>query len=146
MVRGSVVRIFKTKWLARFARQQRIGDRSLVEAIARTGRGLVDADLGGGLIKQCVARPGQGRSGGFRMLIAYRAGERAVFLFGFAKNERDNIEPDELLSLREIGAAWLEANADQIDQALADETLSETRHDDDEAADPADKGIARDGR
>jgi hypothetical protein len=84
------VRIFKTKWLARFARQQRIEDRSLAEAIARASRGLADADPGGGVIKQRVARPGQGRSGGHRLLIAYREGERAVFLYGFAKNERDN--------------------------------------------------------
>jgi hypothetical protein len=57
---------------------------------------LVDANLGGGLIKQRVARPGQGRRGGFRNLMAYRAGAHTVFLYGFAKNERDNIGPDEL--------------------------------------------------
>ena len=59
------------------------------------------------------------------MVIAYRAGDRAVFLYGFAKNERDNIEPDELLTLREVGAGWLEATQLQIDQALTDETLKE---------------------
>jgi hypothetical protein len=73
----------------------------LREAIERASRGSIDADLGGGIIKQRVARPGQGRSGGYRMLIAYRAGGRAVFLYAFAKNERDNIDPDELLTLRE---------------------------------------------
>jgi hypothetical protein len=59
-------------------------------------RGLVDADLGGGVIKQRIARPGQGRSGGFRVLLAYRAEERTVFLYGFAKSERDNVDDDEL--------------------------------------------------
>ena len=67
-------------------------------------RGLVDAELGGGVVKQRVARAGQGRSGGYRMLIAYRAGDRAVFLYGFAKRERENVDADELLTLREIGA------------------------------------------
>jgi hypothetical protein len=119
------VRIFKTKWLARFARRQGIADRHLVEAVARAARGLVDADLGGGLIKQRVARPGQGRSGGHRMLIAYRAGDIAVFLYAFAKNERDNIEPDELLTLREIGAAWLAASQAQIERAIAEQALQE---------------------
>jgi hypothetical protein len=128
------VRIFKTKWLVRFARRQRIGDRSLIEAIARAGRGLIDADLGGGLIKQRVARPGQGRSGGHRMLIAYRAGDRAVFLYGFAKNERENIAPDELLTLREIGAAWLEAAPRRIDRALAEKTLEEVTDGEEEEA------------
>ena len=67
------VRIFKTRWVARFSRRERIEDRSLLEAILRAERGIIDADLGGGIIKQRVARPGQGRSGGFRMLVA---GER----------------------------------------------------------------------
>jgi hypothetical protein len=112
-----------TKWLARYARRERIADESLREAIERAERGLVDADLGGGVIKQRVARAGQGRSGGYRMLVAYRAGHRAVFLYGFAKRERENIDPDELVTLREIGAAWLAADARQIARALTEDVL-----------------------
>jgi hypothetical protein len=125
MVLGCGVRIFKTKWLVRYARRERITDRSLREAIERAARGLIDADLGGGSIKQRVARGGQGRSGGYRMLVAYRAGTRAVFLYAFAKNERENIGPDELLTWREIGAGWLAADARQIAHALAEEILQE---------------------
>jgi len=124
------VQIFKTKWLARFVRRERITDTSLREAIERAERGVIDADLGGGLIKQRVARQGQGRSGGYRMMVAYRAMNRAVFLYGFAKNERDNIDPDELLSLREIAACWLAADDAKIAQALEEEALQEI--DDDE--------------
>jgi hypothetical protein len=98
------VRTFNTKWLVRYARRERITDRSLSDAIERAARGLIDADLGGGIIKQRVAREGQGRSGGYRILVAYRAGARAVFLYAFAKNERENIGSDELLTWREIGA------------------------------------------
>jgi hypothetical protein len=127
------VRIFKTKWLVRFARRQRIADIRLVEAIGRAERGLIDADLGGGLIKQRIARAGEGRSGGHRVLIAYHAGDRAVFLYGFAKNERDNIGQDELLTLREIGLAWLSAALDRIDRALAEEVLQEVTDGDEEA-------------
>jgi hypothetical protein len=123
------VQTFKTKWLARFARHEGITDRSLGEAIERAERGLIDADLGGGLIKQRVARPGQGRSGGYRTIVAYRAHGRAVFLYGFAKNERDNIDPDQLLSLREIAAAWLAADAAKIQQALDEGALQEVQHD-----------------
>ncbi len=119
------MRIFKTRWLVRFARRERITDVSLKEAIARAERGLVDADLGGGVIKQRVAREGQGRSGGHRMLIAYRMGERAVFLYGFAKSERENIGPDELQTLREIGAMWLAASDNKIKLALQDVILEE---------------------
>ncbi len=68
----------------------------LCEAIERAERGIVDADLGGGVIKQRVARPGQGRSGGYRTLIAFRSETRAVFLFGFAKNDLDSIGDSDL--------------------------------------------------
>jgi hypothetical protein len=109
----------------RFARRERIGDDSLRDAIERAERGLIEADLGGGIIKQRIARRGQGRSGGYRMLIAYRVGVRAVFLYAFAKSERENIDPDELLTLREIGGAWLAADAGRIAQALAGGVLQE---------------------
>ena len=95
------------------------------EAIERAAAGLVDADLGGHLIKQRVARPGRGRSGGYRTLIAFRTRDVSVFLYGFAKRERENIDPDELLTLREIGSAWLGADAARIVQALNDEALYE---------------------
>jgi hypothetical protein len=116
-------------------------------AIERAELGLVDADLGGGVIKQRVARAGQGRSGGYRMLIAYRAKARAVFLYGFAKQERENIDPDELLTLRYIGAAWLAADAAEIERALRDDVLQEVTHGDETQgeAEPLDDGIAGDG-
>ena len=123
------MRIFKTKWFVRYARQEKIGDHSLREAIERAERGIVDADLGGGIIKQRVARAGQGRSAGFRLLIAYRSGDRAVFLYGFAKKERDNIEDDELETLREIGAAWLEAKVDHLERAIREGVLQEASYD-----------------
>ena len=85
------VRIFKTKLFARFARRERIKDGDLCEAVERAERGLVDADLGGGVIKQRVAREGQGRSGGYRALLAFRSREITVFVYGFAKNDRDNM-------------------------------------------------------
>ena len=127
------MRVFKTKWLVRWVRRERIADRSLREAIERAERGLVDADLGGGIIKQRVARAGQGRSGGYRMLVAYRTGHRAVFLYGFAKRERENIDADELLTLREIGAAWLAADPRSITQAIKEGALQEVIDDEKEA-------------
>jgi hypothetical protein len=115
--------------MARYVRPERIADSSLREAIERAGRGTIDADLGGGTINQRVARGGQSRSGGYRMLIAYRVGTRAMFLYAFAKNERENIDPDELLTLREIGATWLTADAQRIVRALEAEILQEVTND-----------------
>ena len=123
------MRIFKTKWLARFARREGIDDRSLRAAIERAEQGLIDADLGGGLIKQRVARPGRGRSGGYRMIVGYRVKDRAVFLLGFAKNERENIEDNELLSLRETAERWLAADTARIQKELELGNLQEIDHD-----------------
>lgn len=99
------MRVYKIKGFARFQRRERITDKSLVEAVLGAERGLIDADLGRGLIKQRVAQPGQGKSGGFRTLIAYRRGERAVLLFGFAKNERATIDDDELDGVAACGTS-----------------------------------------
>jgi hypothetical protein len=96
------MRIFKTRWFARWSKRERVGDSALREAVERAEKGLIDADLRGGVIKQRVARVGQGRSGGYRTIVVYRAADRAIFLYGFAKNERDNIDDDELATFREL--------------------------------------------
>ncbi len=123
------MRVYKTKWFARFARRERISDSSLCDAVQRAERGLVDAALGGGVIKQRVARPGQGRSGGYRVLIAYRHDVKAVFLYGFAKSERDNVEDDELDTARDIAKGWLEADARQFARAIAEGLIQEVDYD-----------------
>ena len=141
------MRIFKVKAFARFTRRERITDASLCEAIAQAERGLVDADLGGGLIKLRVARPGQGKRGGYRMLIAFRSKLRAVFLFGFAKSELDNIDDDQLATLRETSALWLAANAQKIDRAIKDGLLIEVRDDGkEENQHPSDQRNAGNGK
>jgi hypothetical protein len=113
------LRVFRTKEFSRYARRQGIRDEALCEAVARAERGLIDADLGGGLIKQRMARPGQGRSGGYRTLMAWRAAARTVFLYAFAKSERDNIEPDELRFWREVGAGFLGLDREGLANLLA---------------------------
>lgn len=83
-----ILRIFKTKPFSRFATRERITDAMLYEAVERAEKGIVDADLGGNIIKQRVARQGQGRSKGYRVLIAVRIKKRYVFMHGFAKMKR----------------------------------------------------------
>lgn len=109
-----MTRIFKNKWFVRYARKERIDDAALCEAINRAERGLVDADLGGGLIKQRVARPGEGRSGGFRTIVVYQTEEKAFFIYGFAKNERDNIEAHDLRLFKQAAAAYLAMAAGEL--------------------------------
>lgn len=121
--------IYKTKEFARFARREGISDLTLLDAAGRAGRSLVDADLGGGLIKQRVARQGQGRSGGYRTLMAFRAGARTVFLYGFAKSERDNIGPDELDFWRRVAGALLTMDAAQTRTLLTAREIMEVDDD-----------------
>jgi hypothetical protein len=113
------LRIFKIRWFDRFARKEGIDDRDLYKTVARAEQGAVDADLGGGLIKQRVARKGAGKRGGYRTILAYRAGERAVFLYGFAKSARDNIALDELLALRRAASEALGWSKRQVEELVA---------------------------
>lgn len=113
------MRIFLTKEFARFARRENITDEALCEAIARAERGLIDAALGGGLIKQRVPRAGQGRSGGFRTLIAYRQEHLAVYLHGFSKSSQDNLDDAELEALKAAASVIFELDAAMIEKAVA---------------------------
>ena len=99
------------------------------EAIARAERGLIDADLGGGLIKQRVARLGGGRSGGYRAIIAYRAASKAFFLHGFAKSDQENIGEDELITLRKFGLRLMTADVETLNGMLEDGSLKEVEDD-----------------
>ena len=129
------MRVFVTKVFARFARKERLDNGRLCEAIKRAERGAIDADLGGHLIKQRVARPGGGRSGGTRTVIAYRAEQRSVFLYGFAKNERDNIDDRELADLKKLAWHYLGYSDAQIATALICSELTEIECDDEEEGD-----------
>ncbi len=115
------------KTFARFARSEGLDDASLVKAIEDAARGLIDADLTGGLIKQHVARKGQGKRGGYRVLIAFRSDDFAVFLFGFAKSAQGNLDDRQLTTLRTLAAAWLSANAGTIQKFVEEGELVEVQ-------------------
>ena len=119
------MQIFKTKIFSKFAKKEKISDVALLESVLRAEKGLIDADLGGYVIKQRVKREGQGRSGGYRVLIAVRLKKRYVFLTGFAKNERDNLSDEELETAKDIAAGWLNADLNQIKLSLKEGELLE---------------------
>ena len=119
------MRVFKNAWFSRFARKQKISDRSLIEAIGRADQGLIDADLGSGVIKQRLAREGQGKSGGYRTLIFYRSGDKAFFMFGFAKNDQSNLEKHEEVQFRKAAAHVLTLSDEQIDKLIENGQFSE---------------------
>lgn len=126
--------VYKVKAFARFQRGQRLSDSALSDAVRRAAAGLVDADLGGGLIKQRIARQGQGKRGGYRTILAYRQGQRAVFLYGFAKSEQDNIDDEERIALRAFGQYWLSLNDADILVATLDGKLMEVTYEGDDSS------------
>ncbi len=123
------MRTFKTKPFARFARSGGMPDEALCDAVLRAGRGQVDADLGGGVIKQRIARQGEGRSGGFRAIVLFRRDERAFFVHGFAKNDRENLRRDELRALRELAKELSGLDETRLEAMLMNGTISEVNCD-----------------
>ena len=83
--------IYKNSWFDRFARKNKIEDKDLVIAIEQAEKGLIDADLGGSVIKQRIARKGQSKSGGYRTIILFRKNEKSFFVYGYAKSNKGNI-------------------------------------------------------
>ena len=109
------MRIFKTKFFARFARKHTISDFSLENAIRKLQSCV---DLGGSVLKFRLARSGEGKSGGFRTVVLYRRGNNAYFVYGFAKNELDNIDKDDLRRFRALAKEMLSYGDQRIEDAL----------------------------
>ena len=103
-------RVFRTRTFSRWMRKAGLADEALCRAVAEMAQGLIDADLGGHLVKKRVALPGQGKRGGARTIVASKLADRWFFLYGFAKNERANIDKEELKVLQQIGKELLALN------------------------------------
>lgn len=121
------MQIFKNKWFARFAGKEDIDDRTLRKAIDAAERGIIDADLGGGVIKQRVAREGSGKSGGYRTIILYRNSDRAFFVYGFAKNAQPNISAKELKDLKKLAKSMLNMTSQEIEDQLVAGNLQKVK-------------------
>jgi hypothetical protein len=121
------MRIFLNKQFRRFANENALSDDSLCKAIREISTGLVHANLGGGVYKQRIARKGQGKSGGFRTIIFFKAHEVAFFILGFAKNTQDNLERDEVAGLKDLAERMLSYDEKTIASALKGGALEELR-------------------
>ncbi len=109
--------VFKTKEFAKFARKAKLADREIVTAAEAVASGLWDADLGGGVFKQRIARDGGGKSGGFRTIIAFKVGGHCFFVYGFAKNDMANVSPKALRALKAFAAILLGFDAEALRRA-----------------------------
>ena len=117
--------LLKSVIFERFARKRKISDAVLWEAIKRAETGLIDADLGGGVIKQRVAREGEGKRGAFRTIVIFRSGERAFFVYGFAKSKQANIQQDEKAALKKLAPYLLNMPDEKLNALIADGSYME---------------------
>jgi len=122
-------RIFRTRYFSRWMRKAKLADQALCLAVSEMEDGLIDADLGGGVVKKRIALPGRGKSGSSRTLVATNKGSKWFFLFSFEKNVRANITSEELEALRALAKQLLDRTQDQLDEAILDGSLQEICHD-----------------
>ncbi len=121
-------RVFKTRHFSRWMRKTELTDSALCSAVAEMAQGLIDADLGGGVVKKRVGLAGRGKRGGARTLVATNKGNRWFFVFGFEKNDRANIGGDELEALQDLAHDLLARTGPQLDLAVNKQTLEEICH------------------
>ncbi len=119
------MRAFKTRTFQRWTSKAGVTDAALLDAMVQMERGLIDADLGGNLYKQRLALPGRGKSGSTRTLIATQFAGVLFFLYGFEKNDRDNITAKELVLYQRLARELLDMSEVQIATALAEQVLTE---------------------
>lgn len=111
-------RVFQTKVFVRLMKKSGLTDRMLCSAVAEMSAGLIDADLGGGVIKKRLALPGQGKRGGARTLLATNRLDRWFFVFGFRKSDKANVSPEELEGLKMLAKDLLGLSTLQLDEAV----------------------------
>jgi hypothetical protein len=108
------MRVFKTKRFAGFAQKEAISDRALKQAVTRLDSGEFDADLGAGIFKQRLARPGSGKSGGYRVIVCFKKGSLSFFVYGFAKSDQANISQADLRALKKVAKILLALTGEQL--------------------------------
>jgi hypothetical protein len=124
------LKVYKNAWFGRFARKEKISAAALLGAVLRAENGQIDADLGGGVIKQRIARPGEGKSKGYRSIVLFRKGERCFFVYGFPKSDLGNIGSDEEVLFKKMAKNVLALTDAQLGVLVANGQFEEVMQDD----------------
>ena len=119
------MRIFKTKTFAKFAKKKQIMDEDLIDAVERANQGLIDANLGGNVIKQRIAKQGQGKSSGYRSLILYLINNNSYFVAAIEKSDRENISEQEENALKLLAKVYETYREEQINALVKQGILIE---------------------
>jgi hypothetical protein len=112
------VRVFKNTWFTRFADKEGITDDELREMVNHLETGQAEADLGSGVYKVRVARPGEGKSGGYRVIVFFKSEERTFYVYGFAKSGRSNIDQKETREYKALAKKYLSLSDEIIEKAI----------------------------
>jgi len=123
------VRVFKYARFSRFARKEGINDDELLDIVEQLEAGQFDADLGGGVFKMRIARPGEGKSGGYRVIVFFKSGERTFYVYGFEKSNTANISKKELARAKKQAKTLFAMTDTQIQTALNERVFEEVRRD-----------------
>ena len=126
------MRVFKTKKFGQFARKERLSNQKLVAAMREVEEGLHDGDLGRNLIKKRMARAGEGKRGGYRTIIVYQKGKRAIFVYGFTKSDKDNLSVKELEGYQELAQIYSRFSKADIAKAVHGNELQEIGYEEEE--------------
>ena len=124
------MQVFKSKWFQKWAACEGLDDGALLAAVEEMENGLIDARLGGHVIKKRVALPGRGKRGGSRTLVVYQQTDKAFFIYGFSKNERANISDKELKALKLLATELLSYTKLALAKAIKACELIEVYEDD----------------
>ena len=124
------MKVFKNAWFSRFALKENIRASALLDAIERAENGQIDADLGGGVIKQRIARLGESKSKGYRSIIRFRKDEKAFFVYGFSKSELGNIRVDEEDQFKKMARHVLALTDAQLSTLVVNGQFEEVAQDD----------------
>lgn len=121
------MQVFLTKWFARWAIKEGLPEQALCAAVAEMEQGLIDAYLGGYVVKKRVALNGRGKSGGVRTILGFKLKDKAFFLYGFAKSQRDNIDDKELQALKMLATELMKYDRKALDRAIQAQELIELK-------------------
>lgn len=112
-----------TKWFSKWSKKVNLSDHDLLDTIDNLEEGLSSASLGGNLYKVRVKREHSGKSSGFRTIVVYQIDDKAIFIYGFGKSEKDNISKAELKHFKILGRDLLALNSEQLEQLIEKKSI-----------------------
>jgi hypothetical protein len=127
---GIKMRVLKYRTFCEWAKSEKLTDYTLIKAVEEIEKGLFDANIGNGLYKKRIAKKGKGKRAGYRVILGFKYNNKAIFLYGFSKNERDNISERETLAYKKLAGYFLQITDQQLTVLIKNGELFEVSYED----------------